>query len=479
MSQPQHLIAGALVAGRGATSAHPCPMGRGLLSETREPDADQVEAALAAGVAALAAGERLSQDARAEILLSLAARLEADTEALAGLAVAETGCPAAQAAALHVGAAVGVLRAGAGLARAHRFAERRPAARGGETLILKRPVGLAVGIVPWNVPLYLAAAKIMGAVAGGTPLILKPSPETAGLAARLAGHLAESGLPAGMVQLLLGGRDLGRRLVADRWVAKVSFTGSAAAGEQVAAAAAPAMKRLTLELGGKSAAILLDDVDLPAVRRELFLAMLQNNGQVCGAQSRLLVPDRRCAELLDGLADMFATLAVADPRLPTTDIGPLATAAQQQRAHALVGAGRAAGARIIAEAREVPETGCFVRPALVEAEPGNPLAREEVFGPVVVVHSYRTLADAIRIANASDYGLSGSVWSADTERALEVAAQLRTGTVGINSKRILDFAAPFGGWRRSGFGRELGPEGIDAFTETTTILLPGDTPQAA
>jgi len=467
-----HLVAGALHPGDEPAQPLADPL-TGEASRSWTPPGKKLEAqALAAACAAEAAAEALPVAARAAALEQLAEWIEADSAALAALAVRGIGCPVAQAPALHVASAAGVLRAFAALARTHRFEEERPAARGGRVTLLRRPFGPALGIVPWNVPLYLACAKLGAAVAAGTPILLKPSPENAEMMARFAALLARLPLPDAMVQLLLGDRECGARLVADPRIAKVSFTGSTPAGLAVAQACAARLARVTLELGGKSAAILLDDVEMERIAPELFLATLQNNGQVCGAQSRLLVPRSRAAELKAALAALFDALLLGDPADPSTAIGPLATPTQAARVRALSAAALAAGARPLNRRRTLPARGAFAEPLLLDAGADAEIAREEVFGPVVVVHSYADEAEAVRIANASPYGLSGSVWSADPARAVGVARQLRTGSVGIASRRILDFNAPFGGWRASGIGRELGPEGIDAFLETTAILRP-------
>jgi acyl-CoA reductase-like NAD-dependent aldehyde dehydrogenase len=452
----------------------------GRLQETSgDPEPALLDTALAAAVAAAPAAEELSIERRAELLEVLADALSADSAAFADAAIEEIGTPRAQAQALQVGAGIGVLRAFAQLVRAHRFIEERPGLRGGIVRVLKHPIGPVLAIVPWNVPLYLGMAKLGAAVAAGCPILLKPAPENAGMMRRLAGHLAAlagaHGLAPGHLQMVVGGREIGAALVADPRCPKISFTGSVAGGRAVAQAAAARLARVTLELGGKSAAILLDDFAPEASEAELFLAMLQNNGQICGAQSRLLVPAGRAAELTDWLAALFDGLTVGDPHALETEIGPLATSAQAARVQSLVAAGEAGGAKPLSHAHHIAQTGTavrFVTPRLYAAEPENVLAREEVFGPVTVVMPYANEDEAVALANASDFGLSGSVWSTDTVRAGVVAKRLRTGTVGINSRKILDFGAPFGGWRASGLGRELGPEGIDACTETSSILLP-------
>jgi acyl-CoA reductase-like NAD-dependent aldehyde dehydrogenase len=425
-------------------------------------------------VGAIDAAEATTIADRATALRQLAAWLKAHTDPIAAWATLETGCPSRQSPALQVGAAVGLLDAMATLTERHVFAEDRVGLRSGRVRVLKRPVGVAVGIVPWNVPLFMMAMKLGAAIAAGAPIVLKGSPETAHTNAFMAEAVAGLDLPRGMISLLTADRDIGASLVADPRVAKVSFTGSTAAGKAVAAACADRLVRCTLELGGKSAAILLDDVDFDRVAPELFLAMLQNNGQVCGAQSRVLIPRARWTELSARLAALFDALAVGDPRDGATDIGPVASVAQQHRVQQAIARARWDGASLLSrDDRHLPDSGCYVPPMLFATEDAAlSIVRDEVFGPVVVAMPYDDEAHAVRLANDSPYGLSGSVWSAQPERAIAVGSRLRTGTVGLSTKRILDFGAPFGGHRLSGLGRELGPEGIDAYLETISLLMP-------
>lgn len=423
--------------------------------------------AAAPAIAALPVG------ARASALRWIADQLDAIQDPLAAAITSENGCPADQAVALQVLSASGLLRACADIAEHHPFTQHRPGLRGGEVLIQKHPVGTAAGIVPWNVPVFLACMKLGPALSAGCPIILKPSPENLLSIGLFAAILARAPLPEGAVQLLTGGRELGRALVAHPGVAKVSFTGSTQAGRAVGAACAQRLARFTLELGGKSAAILLDDFDFAASREQLFLAMLQNNGQVCGAQSRVLVPASRLDAFTEDLAGLFEALTVDDPRKAGTDIGPVATLAQRDKVQGFIERAVRDGAAPIATARVRQEGGAYAQPTLFLVRDANlEIAREEVFGPVTVIIPYRDEAEAVTLANNSVYGLSGSVWSTDVERAIGLGRKLRTGSVGINSKKILDFGSPFGGFRDSGLGRELGPEGIEAYLETSAILAP-------
>ncbi|MDQ6662337.1 MAG: aldehyde dehydrogenase family protein [Chloroflexota bacterium] len=439
--------------------------------------AEEVEAnlALERAEAALPLAEVLDISTRASLLRALARMLQEDATAIAALVTRENGCPSRQAVGMQVLSAVALLYAYAELVERHCFEEPRPGLRGGRVLVQKVPVGVSVGIVPWNVPLFLACMKLGPAIAAGCPIVLKPSPENATSVHALATAIARLDLPPGMVSVLTGGRELGKRLVADPRVAKVSFTGSTAAGREVAETCAARFARCTLELGGKSAAIVLDDVDFERVLPELLLAMLQNNGQICGAQSRILLPRSHFKEWSQTLANAFKRLVIGDPRREEVDIGPVVSKVQRSRIESTLHTAFEQGARPLVGGKRPTERrqGYYIEPTLlVDVSPSMTGAREEIFGPVIVALPYEDDDDAIALANNSAYGLSGSVWSSDTEHALQIARRMRAGTVALNSKNILDFGSPFGGMRASGIGRELGPEGIDAYLETKSILIP-------
>lgn len=475
MDIDKNYVAGRWVPATGAAATIRSPIDGGVVHEVRYCGEAEAETALSAARDALPAGQALSQERRAAILRALAGALRSRASRIAEIIVRENGTPGKTALTLQAMTAVTLLEASADLAASHSFETRRAGLRGGTVIVQKVPVGVSVGITPWNVPVFLNCVKIAGALAAGAPLVLKPSPETVGTTTLMAEALAELDLPPGMISVLHGGRDLGRRLVEDSRVAKVSFTGSARGGAEVAAACARRFVRCTLELGGKSAGILLDDVNIPAVLPELLAAMLQNNGQVCGAQTRLLITRSRYEEILSSLGAAFAALRVGDPRCEEIDIGPVISGTQREKIEANVADAIAGGARVVAGARrpaDVP-SGFYVMPTLLaDVTPAMTIWREELFGPVVVACPYDSEDEAVALANDSPYGLSGGVWSPDLERGAALAARMSSGSVSLNSRRVLDFGSPFGGVRQSGIGRELGPEGIDSYLESHVIISP-------
>ena len=293
--------------------------------------------------------------------------------------------------------------------------------------------------------------------------------------------IEQIGLPEGVVSVLPGGTDVGEALVRHPGVDKISFTGSSAVGRRIAALCGEQLKRVSLELGGKSAAIVLDDADIAKTVAGLKSASLMNNGQACVAQTRLLVSERRHDEFVDALAAMMSDLNVGDPADEATDIGPLFAQRHQRQVQEYIQSGQSEGARIVLgglnTAQDSPaERGWYVRPTLfVDATNDMRIAREEIFGPVLTVLRYRDESDAVRIANESNYGLAGSVWTADIAHGLEIAASVRAGTYGINLY-TLDIGSPFGGFKQSGIGREFGPEGLDEYVELQTVIAGGKMP---
>ena len=396
---------------------------------------------------------------------------------MAALISAEIGAPISFAKRAQVGLPQMMMSAFCGIAGNYEWQQNRPGLYGKDIRILKKPVGVIAAIVPWNMPQFLTVTKVVPALLAGCTVVLKPAPESVLDTQLLADLIAEADLPPGVLNVLPGGRDVGEQLVSHDGVDKVSFTGSTAAGRQVALACAAGLKQVSLELGGKSAAIVLDDADPSAVATGIQMASLANSGQVCNALSRILVPAAREAEFVDALAAGMESMQVGDPSDPNTQIGPLVAQRQQDRVRGYIESGSSEGARLVVGGSDMPDgldTGWYVRPTLFSgAHNDMRIAREEIFGPVLTVISYGDEDEAIRIANDTEYGLAGSVFTADTDRGYGVAARVRSGTFGVNEGYIMDPAAPFGGVKNSGYGRELGTEGIDSYTVSQSISAAG------
>jgi betaine-aldehyde dehydrogenase len=343
----------------------------------------------------------------------------------------------------------------------------------GPVTVTTEPVGVVAAIYPWNVPQFTLMLKLAPALIAGCTVVAKPSPETPLDAYLLAEWVKEAGIPDGVVNIVPAGREVGAYLVAHPGVDKVAFTGSTAAGRKIGAVCGEQLKRVTLELGGKSAAIILEDADLAATVEGFKLASLMNNGQACAAQTRILAPRSRYDEVADALATMVGGMAVGDPADYGTEIGPLVAKRQQERVEDYIRIGQDEGAKVLAGGLNRPyDRGWYVAPTVFgDVTNDMRIAREEIFGPVLALIRYEDEADAIRIANDSEYGLGGSVWSADVAHGVEVARQIRTGSCGVNMY-TLDPNTPFGGYKNSGLGRELGPEGLTAYLEYKSIPRP-------
>ncbi len=445
----------------------------------RVPEAAEgdVDRAVEAAKAALAGPfPLLSPAERAGYLTKLSQAIQARAPEIAEVITNEMGSPSSWALMGQVYSSTMVLDGWAELAQTFPLEEIRAGALG-PVLVRKEPVGVAAGIIPWNVPLFIVALKLGAALAAGSPMILKPSPETPLDSYILGKILDEIELPKGMVSILPAGREVGEYLVRHPGVDKVGFTGSTAAGRKVGAICGELLKRCTLELGGKSAAIVLDDADLASTLPMLMPNALMNNGEACVAQTRILAPRSRYDEVVDAVAEAVKGTTVGDPADPSIAVGPLVAERQRERVLGYIEKGRSEGAKLAAGGGRPAglDKGWFVEPTLfVDVDNKMTIAQEEIFGPVLSVLAYDDEADAVRIANDSDYGLSGSVWTQDVERGIDVARQVRTGTYGINQFGTLDMRQPFGGFKASGVGRELGPEGLSAYLETKSIVLPGD-----
>jgi len=282
-------------------------------------------------------------------------------------------------------------------------------------------------------------------------------------------------VPKGVVSVLPAGREVGEHLVRHPGVDKIAFTGSTAAGRRIATICGEKLKRCSLELGGKSAAIILDDADLASTIEGLKFASLMNNGQACVAQTRILASRARYGEVVDALGEMVSSLVIGDPADAATEIGPLVAERQQERVEKYVALGQEEGARVVTGGNGRPDgmdKGWYVRPTVfADVDNSMRIAREEIFGPVLAVIGFDDERDAVRIANDSEYGLAGSVWTGDVDRGLDIARRVRTGTYGVN-QYTMDFIAPFGGYKASGIGREFGPEGLEEYLELKSIALP-------
>jgi acyl-CoA reductase-like NAD-dependent aldehyde dehydrogenase len=338
--------------------------------------------------------------------------------------------------------------------------------------VLRRPLGVVAAITPWNYPLVLASWKLAPALLAGNTVVLKPSPYTP-LATLKMGEVLSAALPPGVLNVVSGGDDLGRWMSAHPLVRKVSFTGSVRAGKQVAASAATDLKRVTLELGGNDAAILLDDVDPAAIAEKLFWGAFQNNGQVCVAVKRVYAPEAIYDDVVESLAEQARAVKVGDGMTEGVQLGPINNRPQFERVKALVSDALERGARAVAGGHPIEGPGYFFEPTILAGVlDGCPIVDEEQFGPALPVIPYQNLDDAVEQANATHFGLSGSVWSTDTDRAETIATRLECGTAWVNSHGVLQPHQPFGGTKWSGMGVENGPWGLYGFTELQVLYTP-------
>lgn len=407
---------------------------------------------------------------RADLLDKLAELITARQDEFTNLIIDEVGAPYYFSMFGQVLAATMVYGAFARHTREFPFEEQRAGALGGPIIVRREPVGVCAGIIPWNVPQFITALKVGPTIASGSTIVLKPAPETPLDAYVFAEILAEAGVPAGVVNIVPADREVGEHLVRHPDVDKVSFTGSTAAGRRIGAICGELLKRCTLELGGKSAAIIADDADLDEAIPQIISGGLMNNGQACVALTRVLAPRSRYDEVKEALAGAVAAQAVGDPTDPDNQVGPLIAERQRDRVEGYIASGEAEGATVVVGGQRPEGSGWFVSPTLfADVDNTMTIAREEIFGPVLSLIAYDDLDDAVRIANDSDYGLAGAVYTTDLAKGLDVARRVRTGTFAVNTSQGMDFNGPFGGFKSSGIGRELGSEGIHAFCEDKTI----------
>ncbi|MFD8243814.1 aldehyde dehydrogenase [Nocardia sp. NPDC059691] len=410
---------------------------------------------------------------RAEVLTRAARLIEQRSADLLAALTAEVGAPQMIAMTLNQLPAVAALDAYAALAESFPWSETRVGGFG-TTRVTREPRGVVAAVTAWNVPLFLAVNKLAPALLAGCTIVLKPAPLTPLTANLVADIFTEAGLPEGVLSVLPAEPDAAEYLVSHPGVDKVTFTGSTAVGRKIGAIATGQLKSVSLELGGKSAAILLPDMDVAANIPVLAFSGLMNSGQGCVAQTRILAPRSRYEEILDALVEHVKTMKVGDPNDPSVQLGPLISERQRDRVEGYIAKGKAEGARLVLGGGrpEGLDRGWFVEPTIfADVDNKSTIAQEEIFGPVLSVIPYETEDEAVAIANDSVYGLAGSVWTTDIEHGAEIAARVRTGTYAINWYAF-DPSSPFGGYKASGLGRENGPEGLDSFCEQKSLLMP-------
>ena len=433
-----------------------------------EGTAEDVDKAVEAAAAAFPLWAATSREERAKLLVRIGEALGARTDELAEIISHEVGMPMTLSGSIQVGLPAGAFADAAAAAENFQWEEEV-----GNSLVVREPVGVVGAITPWNYPLYQVVLKVAPSLAAGCTVVLKPSEVAPINAFILADVIDEVGLPPGVFNLVSGvGPVVGEAIAAHPKVDMVSFTGSTRAGRRVMELAAEGVKRVSLELGGKSANILLDDADIATAVPAGLFGCYMNSGQTCSALTRMLVPRDRLAEVEEMAVAGTAGFAPGDPFEAGKLIGPLVSAVQRDRVVGYIKKGIDEGAKLIVGGAETPEgldKGFFVQPTVFsEVTPDMTIAKEEIFGPVLVLMPYDTEEEAIEIANGTPYGLAGAVWSADSERAERVARRLRTGQVDINGGNF-NPQAPFGGYKQSGFGRERGKFGLEEFVETKSM----------
>lgn len=462
----------------GKTFATVNPATGQVITEVAEGDAADVDLAVAAARRAFDDGpwyNRMSAGDREKALWKIGDLIMKYAEELAYLETLDSGKPIAESRMIDIPAAADRFYYYAGWAR-HLHGETIPVRGSFFTYTLREPVGVVAAITPWNFPLLLAASKIAPALAMGNTVILKPAEQTPLTAIKLAEIIEEAGLPEGVFNLVTGfGPTAGAALVRHPGVDKITFTGETTTGKEIMRAAAETVKHLTLELGGKSPNIVLADADLDQAARGAFLAIFYNAGEVCTAGSRLLVEESIHDALMEKLLDRVKKVSPGDPLDPKTRLGPVVSAEHREKVLRYIELGRQQGARLLMggePARVGTLDGYFVEPTVFDdVAPSMTIAQEEIFGPVLATIPVKDVEDAARVANQTIYGLAAGIWTRDVKKAHALARKIKAGTVWVNTYNMYDSAAPYGGYKMSGFGRELGRAALDHYTQTKTVWV--------
>lgn len=416
---------------------------------------------------------RMSLEERAQVCLQLPSLLDHQVDDLVHLQIDEMGSPYRFMNGLTANSIRTGIKHDVELAEQISWQELRTAPSG-TSVIMREPVGVTAAIIPWNGPVTLVLGKLLPAIITGCPIIIKPAPETPLDAHRIADAVHQCGFPEGVVSIIPADREVAQYLVSHPGVDRVTFTGSTTAGKKIGAICGEQIKRVTLELGGKSAGMVLEDADLARDVPNIVRGAMQNNGQVCAAITRIIVTRDRYDELVDRLVAAISLMTIGDPHEANTDFGPLVAKRQRDRVEGYIRSGTDEGAKLVLGGRRPQgmSRGWYVEPTVfAEVDNSMRIAREEIFGPVMSVLPCDNEEEAIAIANESPYGLSGAVFTRDPERGLSVARRVRSGTFSVNDFRLAG-DLPFGGYKNSGIGREHGLEGLSGYLEYKVVTLP-------